>query len=58
MAAMQAEMVRQILDGQARVSELVAHASTTRAGIQSMFEGLDAKHTDIDGRIQLASRSP
>ena len=56
MAAMQAEIIKQIVDGQARVLEAVARASITRAGIRSIVEALNAKHTEIDSRIQLASR--
>ena len=56
MAQMQEEMIKQIADGQNRVSVAVAEANATRDAIQRMGDSLDAKIPEIDGRIKLGEQ--
>ena len=51
-----AEMANKILDGAQRATQSVADANETRRVVQGTADSLDAKHTDIDGRIQLGEQ--
>ena len=56
MAAMQAEIINQILDGQYRVSQAVSETNTTRDIIQGLGAALDTNTAEIDDRIWLGDQ--
>ena len=56
MAAMQDEMIKQIVDGQNRVSVAVSEANTTRDVIQGLATALKLKIAEIDDRIKFGEQ--
>ena len=56
MAQMQEAMIKQIAEGEQRVSVAVAEANATRDVIQGMDDALNIKIPEIDGRIKLSEQ--
>ena len=56
MAQMQGAMIKQIAEGEQRVSVAVAEANATRDVIQGMDDALNIQISEIDGRIKLSEQ--